>query len=281
MSSHVFILDPADVLDSATLADARPGMPLSFGGPPAHHAASVVRVRPGEVIELVDGAGRRTRAEVRTCGRDQVHVQVLTVAYEPPPDLSFTVIQALVKGAHAELAIDQLTQAGADAIIPWAAQHSVARWDGDRDPSTRGAASRGQRKWQQVATQATMQSRRSRTPTIEPLARTDEVLARVRQASAALVLDAGAAEEIGSVDLPGRGEVVLVVGPEGGVSAAELMALAEAGARPVCLGPEVLRASLAGAVAVAVLSARHRWPVERMPGGRTADGFMATDGMGG
>ncbi len=260
MSAPVFVLEP-DVL-----AEAQAGATVVLAGAEGRHAASVVRLAPGERAVLVDGRGRRADAIVRdTTGRDQVSFDIEAIADEPEPPQSFVVAQALPKGDRGELAVEVMTEVGVDVIIPWSASRCVSVWRGDR-------AEKSLRKWQDAARAAAKQSRRARHPRVEPLASTTAVVARVRQAALALVLDEEAAAPIGSVELPDAGEVLLIVGPEGGISDDERHAFAQAGARAVRLGPTVLRTSTAGVVGLtALLAGSPRW--ERADDGH---GRMAT-----
>jgi 16S rRNA (uracil1498-N3)-methyltransferase len=138
-------------------------------------------------------------------------------------------------------------------VVPWAAERCVARWRGDR-------GQRALARWQVTAIQAAKQARRARFPEIAALAETPGVARLAAAASLAIVLDPGAPAALRSLPVPARGDVVVVVGPEGGVSPAEAGRLAKAGAVSARLGPSVLRASSAGAVAAALLlSACDRW----------------------
>jgi 16S rRNA (uracil1498-N3)-methyltransferase len=170
----------------------------------------------------------------------------------PEPTPRFVVAQALPKGDRGELAVELLTEVGVDAVLPWAAQRCVVQWSGDR-------AERSRARWAAHAREAAKQAGRARVPQIEDLADTARLARRVSAATLAVVLHESATQPL-PVELPEAGEVLLVVGPEGGVSEAELTVLTAAGARVCRLGPEILRTSTAGVVALAVLSARtRRW----------------------
>ncbi len=167
------------------------------------------------------------------------------------------VVQALPKGERGELAVELLTEIGADAIVPWAATRCVTQWKGER-------AERGQRRWADAAHAAAKQARRARFPEIRGLAGTAEVAGLVRAATLAMVLHETARAPISDLVLPPVGDVVVVVGPEGGLTDAELELLTASGATAVRLGPTVLRTSSAGIAAVAALlasSARWREPM--------------------
>jgi len=172
---------------------------------------------------------------------------------EPPPQPRIAILQAIPKGDRGELAVELMTEAGADVIVPWAAQRAVAVWRGDR-------AARSRARWISAAQQAAKQSRRSWFPEVTEQADLAGAVRRISAAALAIVLDPDAPEALTAPALPGEGEIVLVVGPEGGISLAEKDAFLAAGAVTARLGPTVMRASSAGAVAVAVLLSRTaRW----------------------
>lgn len=257
MTASVFHATPAE------LACVRAGFALTIIGPEARHAVSVMRMQPGEGIELVDGAGRRVRGTIASIdGRDSLGIDVADVIDEPVPDLRLAVIQALPKGEHAELAVDLMTQVGVDAIVPWAAQRCVAQWKPDR-------AEKARAKWQAAAAAAAKQSRRARTPVIGALATLADACALVSSAAVGLVLHEEASASLADAQLPSAGEIVIVVGPEGGLADDERAGLRDAGAIEVRLGPTVLRASLAGAVAVTAISTSARWRAPDMQGSST------------
>ena len=235
------------------LADALEGDRLALTGAEARHAAAVRRVRVGEQVELVDGRGGRAVCVVASSERDRVELDVVERSAEPAPAPRLVLVQALAKGDRGELAVELATEVGVDEVVPWAAERCVVRWEGAR-------AGKGLERWRSTAREAAKQSRRSWLPVVAALATTREVAERVGAASLALVLHESAADRLGDLVPPDAGEVVLVVGPEGGLSDREVTALTEAGGRPVRLGPTVLRTSTAGAVAAAVVSARtSRW----------------------
>jgi 16S rRNA (uracil1498-N3)-methyltransferase len=235
-------------------AGLAPGARVELTGPEARHAATVKRLGVGETVLLADGRGLLAQARAISVERDRVGFEIDWVRAEPEPDPRLVVIQALPKGDRAELAVEVLTELGVAEIVPWSAERSVSQWRG-ADKIDRGMA-----KWQRTALEASKQSRRSRVPVVAPLADTAGVAVRLAASAAAFVLHEDAADPLAAQPVPSSGEVVLVVGPEGGISADELARFAEAGARPVRLGPEVLRTSTAGAAALAVLGVSSgRW----------------------
>lgn len=224
-------------------------------GPEGRHAATVRRIGPGEPVDLADGSGLVARCVVETAERDVLGLRVLTIEDDEQPALRFVLVQALAKNGRDELAVETATEVGVDGIVPWQAERSVVVWRGDRGEKSR-------HKWVDTAWAAAKQSRRVRVPPIEVAVTTSQLAQRVRKPAvgAAFVLHESASVALTSVELPPAGEVWLVVGPEGGVSPRELELLGEAGARPVRLGPEVLRSSTAGAAAIVALAVRSgRW----------------------
>ncbi|WP_158892800.1 16S rRNA (uracil(1498)-N(3))-methyltransferase [Amycolatopsis anabasis] len=240
------------------LVDELPGVERAvLEGEEARHAATVRRIRAGERLVLSDGDGGLADCvvdDVRT-GRDAALTLIVERRRtEPPPRVRVTVAQALAKGDRGELAVELATEAGADAVLPWRAARSIARWD----DGPRGAKALS--RWQNTARAAAKQARRSRVPRVGPPVDTAALAETVRGAAAAFVLEATAERRLPEVDLPADGELVLVVGPEGGIAEEELAALTAAGAVPVRLGPTVLRTSTAAAVALGALGAlTSRW----------------------
>ncbi len=233
-----------------------PGGLITLAGSEGRHATTVRRLGPGERVDLTDGAGRVAECEVVAARpvSGELDLTVLALRREPEPRCRVTVLQAILKGDRGELAVELMTEVGVDMIVPWAAERSIARWRPDREEKALA-------RWRISAREAAKQSRRSRFPEVTAQAGTAEAAARVvAPADVALLLDAEADQPLTAISLPAAGEIVLVVGPEGGISPAESAGLAAAGAIPVRLGPSVLRGSTAGAVAAAlVLSACGRW----------------------
>lgn len=244
MSAPVFLLADTPL---------RPGTTVVLAGPEGRHAARVQRLRTGERLRLTDGSGSMAEGAVLAVGSDRLEVALDSVTTVDPPLPRFVVVQALAKGARGELAVAMLTEVGADVLVPWAAERCVARWEGER-------GRRSLERWRTAAREAAKQARRSRFPEVTTLADTREVGALLRSSSRGVVLHEAAGEPLAAVSLPDDGDVVVVVGPEGGISAGELAVFATAGARVGRLGPTVLRTSTAGPAALAVLLSRTaRW----------------------
>ncbi|MGW2489290.1 16S rRNA (uracil(1498)-N(3))-methyltransferase [Streptomyces sp. NPDC001606] len=247
MTAPVFVVEHVDEHSHRCVLD----------GPEGRHAVSVKRLQPGEEVVLTDGAGRYGVGEViGSEGKDRLIVQLADVREEPAPSPRITVVQALPKGDRGELAVETMTEVGVDAIVPWQAARCITQWRGDRGLKALG-------KWRATAREAGKQSRRVRFPEVADAATTKQVAALLAGADFAAVLHSDfehTSEPLATAELPAQGEIVLVVGPEGGVSKDELALFEEAGARTCVLGPSVLRTSTAGTAAAALLLGRTgRW----------------------
>ena len=238
------------------LVDTLPGgSAYTLAGPEGHHAADVQRLRVGEALILSDGHGGTAAATVTAVRRGSVDVAVTGRRHLERPDPRLVVVQAIAKGDRGELGVQAMTEVGVDEIVPWAAARSVVQWRGERGEKSR-------ERWAVTAREAAKQARRPWVPVVAgaPDCSTKQVAARLGGAAGSFVLHEAATRPLTAADLPRTGEIVLVVGPEGGIADAELDLFTAAGAAAVRLGESVLRTSTAGVAALSVLSARlARW----------------------
>ncbi|WP_340540336.1 16S rRNA (uracil(1498)-N(3))-methyltransferase [Nocardioides sp. GXZ039] len=222
-------------------------------GDEAHHAVAVRRMRAGESLVLTDGAGTAITGTVSGVGKRQLDVTVESVQTSEEPAPSVVVVQALPKGDRGELAVEVLTEVGVARVVPWAAARSVAVWKGER-------AAKSLARWRSTAREAAKQARRIWHPEVSALAGTADVVELIAAADLAVVLHEDAEAALAAVPVPETGSIVVVVGPEGGLTDEEVTAFTDAGAVSVRLGAEVLRTSTAGLAAVsALLSRSDRW----------------------
>lgn len=225
---------------------------IDLTGPEGRHAATVRRVQVGEAVDLADGRGTRAHCTVTGLGTDLVRLRVERRVVEPEPLPRLVLVQALAKGDRGELAVELATEVGVDEVVPWSAERCIVKWEGPR-------GEKALQRWRSTAREAGKQSRRARHPVVAMWVGTDELLERV-EVTPTLLLHEGAGTPLASVPLPQGGDLLLVVGPEGGLTDREVAALTAAGGVPVRLGSSVLRTSTAGAAAAAVVSARtSRW----------------------
>jgi 16S rRNA (uracil1498-N3)-methyltransferase len=265
MSAPVFLLDQ-DLWD-----DVQPGDLAYLGGEEARHALRVQRLKPGESVELVDGRGRRLLGQVAEMsaqaspadnGEALLAVSIQQIRREVDRAAGLVLVQALAKGGRDEMAVEAAVELGISMVVPWQAERSVARWPGAK-------AQRGQQRWQAICRSAVKVSRRSWLPEVATLKRTDQLVdalgspgSLVWPDAALLVLHESAATSFveAVTALPLTSPVVIMVGPEGGISDAEIAALCQVGGQPVRLGQAVLRTSTAGPAALAALAGlRGHW----------------------
>ena len=225
---------------------------LTVSGAEGRHAVDVLRLTAGERVRVGDGHGLVADGTVLAAGPGGLQVQVSVRHEVPAPTPTLVLVQALPKGDRGPLAVELATELGVDRIVPWTAARCVTRWREDR-------TEKGLAKWRAAARAASKQARRPRLPEVTEPMSTRQVCGFLADADLALVLHEQARRPLAGLTVPTEGTVVVVVGPEGGLTDGEVVAFRAAGAEPVRLGAEVLRTSTAGAAALAALSARTRW----------------------
>lgn len=224
------------------------GEVVELTGEEGRHAAVVRRLRVGEVVLVSDGNGTAVRGPVLRVDKNGLAITVEEVLHEPEPPVRYVAVQALPKGDRAEQAVEMLTELGVDEIVPWQAERSVVKWPPDR-------VERGLTRWRATAREAAKQCRRFRVPTVSTPMTTAELALRIGQTGLTVVLHETATDRLGTFALPPIGEVMFIVGPEGGLSEAELDTFTAAGGRTALIADAVLRTSTAGVVALAQLQA--------------------------
>ncbi len=226
------------------------GEDVVLRGPEAHHAAVVRRLREGEDVTVGDGAGAWLSGTVTAVAPKEVVVRVTDAAVRPAPAPRLVLVQALAKGDRDELAVQAATELGVDEIVPWQATRSVSRWNAEK-------AAKGVARWQSIVREAAKQAHRAWVPEVVAPVSTAQLAAR---AGTLLVLEPTASVRLSQIELPAESDIVLIVGPEGGIAPEELASLESAGATLVRLGDTVLRTSTAGPAALALVSAHlGRW----------------------
>ncbi len=249
MSNPVFFTEPG-ALDHQV-----PGSTFVLTGSEARHAITVKRLGLGERVDIADGAGRRVSGSVSAVSPGELGVECATVTVEPRPEIRLVLVQALAKGDRDELGAETATELGIDAVVPWQAERSIVRWKAER-------AAKAHAKWQSVVTAAAKQARRAWIPEVRAAVDGAGLQAAVAAADLAIILHEDAVRPLRRVlevwreestpdsTTPGAGrEVLLIVGPEGGISPREVTRLCDAGAVTALLGRHVLRSSTAGPAA--------------------------------
>ncbi|MEC5179361.1 16S rRNA (uracil(1498)-N(3))-methyltransferase [Arthrobacter sp. CG_A4] len=256
MSNPVFFTAPG------TLDRQVPGSTFVLDGAEARHAVTVRRLAVGERVDIADGAGRRLTGTVTAVAAGELTVECSGLTVESWPVIRLVLVQALAKGDRDVLAAETATELGIDAVIPWQAERSIVRWKVER-------AAKAHAKWQSVVTAAAKQARRAWIPEVRSLADAAGLQAAVAGADLAVILHEDALRPLRPVleawqarlgdrppgeDTNGALEVLLIVGPEGGISPREVARLCDAGAVTALLGHHVLRSSTAGPAATVLAS---------------------------
>lgn len=225
------------------------GQVVTLPNQAAHHAGRVLRLEIGDDVVLFDGRGGEYPGRITALGRE---VRVVLVRYdqvEREAPLRITLAQAVVANEKMDWVVQKAVELGVGAIVPLATERSVVRLSGER-------AVRRVEHLRQVAIAACEQCGRNRVPSVAELERLPDFLAaQAASVSVRLTLDPAAGQRLGALDLAGR-EVLLLIGPEGGLSGNEAAAAQAAGFLAVALGPRVLRTETAGLAAIAAILAR-------------------------
>ena len=246
---------PLFFADASALRGASIGDVIELGGAEGRHAATVRRLTAGEKLDLADGEGLVCSAEVTAVLAHGLQARVLSRTQFPSPQPRVTVVQALAKGDRDERAVETMTEVGVDVIVPWQAARSIVQWDSAR-------AQKAVTRWRTTAREAAKQARRPWLVDVPPLETTTDVVARIEATvgGVAVVLHEESDRPLAGLTIPKTGEVVLVVGPEGGITPDEVAEFEAAGAVVCRLGPTVVRTSTAGTVAAAMVMANSgRW----------------------
>ena len=258
--AHFYLIDE--------LVNTVVGELLSLRGSEGRHAATVSRVRVGESLLVGNGRGLIVSATALTVEKDVVTLEVTNVDGIALPTTSITLVQALAKNDRDERAIEACTELGIDAVLPWAAERSISKWEGPK-------VSKGRSRWGAIVREATKQSIRAYVPEVlayekasvfvKTLAGTQLIVldptGDVSLSEMSLAVSAWHDESPSEVFLPDGAPVAsfaLIVGPEGGITPSELALLRANGATIATLGRNILRTSTAGPAALAILSSRLR-----------------------
>ena len=218
------------------------GDTYEFSGDDALHAIRVLRIGSGEIFNLSDGAGAWARVQVLTVTKKSATVKVLELGRQEPLAVTFTVIQAIPKGDRIKEAIEMCTEGGADEIFMWPAARSI------------GKAEDKVEKLQVTAREASKQSRRFFIPQVTSLASTDLVVDQIAKADLAIVFHESATLRISQIARPGVAKVLLIIGPEGGLTDEEVDTFAAAGAQVALMGRPILRSAHAGLAGLSALN---------------------------
>ncbi len=218
------------------------GATYEFDSDDAYHAIKVLRIAAGEIFNLSDGAGSWSRVSVNNVNKKSMTVTVLETGFEEPLTEQFTIVQAIPKGDRIKESIEMSTEGGVDRIVMWKAARSIGRADEKLE------------KLQLTAREASKQSRRFRIPRVSGVATTDQVVDEIAKADLALVFHESATSTISRAITAGAQKVLIIIGPEGGLTDEEVETFAAAGAKVVLMGRPILRSTHAGLAAMAAVN---------------------------
>ena len=219
------------------------GASYSFNSEDANHAIKVLRIEVGEIFKVSDGDGGWANVQVNEVTKRSLETTVLEVGRQEPLEIKFTVVQALPKSDRAKEAVELLTEAGADVIVPWLANRSISRTEVISKFAT-------------TAREASKQSRRLFIPQLHETVKEKGVIELIKSADLALVFHESAQVKLSEIITPQTKakNVVIVIGPEGGITEEELATFAAAGAHVAGLGRPILRSAHAGLAALSAVN---------------------------
>jgi 16S rRNA (uracil1498-N3)-methyltransferase len=219
------------------------GASYSFNSEDANHAIKVLRIEVDEIFRVSDGNGGWANVQVTEVTKRSLETTVLEVGRQEPLKIRFTVVQALPKSDRAKEAVELLTEAGADVIVPWLANRSISRTEVISKFAT-------------TAREASKQSRRLFIPQLHETVKEKGVIELIKTADLALVFHESAQVKLSEIITPQTKakSVLVVIGPEGGITEEELAAFAAAGAHVAGLGRPILRSAHAGLAALSAVN---------------------------
>ena len=217
------------------------GQSYEFNNEDANHAIRVLRMAAGDVFMLADGTGAWSQVKAFAIKKKSMEVEVTATGFQEALATTITVVQALPKSDRAKEAIELLTEAGVDRIVPWAAARSIGKASG---------------KFSVTAREASKQSRRLRIPEVTDIATTEQICEAIKLSDLAIAFHESSDVKLSDcISSHNVAHLLIIIGPEGGITSTELEAFKEAGAKVALMGRPILRSAHAGIAAVAAVSA--------------------------
>jgi len=226
------------------------GTTQELGGDEGHHAVAVMRLGIGEQIKIADGAGNWVSGTITEVNKKSLKIDVAQRGSAQAGKPELIVVQAVTKSDRTKEMLELLTVGGADQIIPWQAERCISKWQKD-----------SAQKWQSAIKEAAKQSRRVKLPVLGDEVTTNQLIKLFQQSDKIVILHESADTGISQLNLSNEfARIILIIGPEGGISDAEISQLEAAGAVTARMGELVLRSAHAGFAALsAVQSSIGRW----------------------
>ncbi|MCX6443218.1 MAG: 16S rRNA (uracil(1498)-N(3))-methyltransferase [Actinobacteria bacterium] len=212
-----------------------------FANDDANHAIRVLRTQVGAEFVLSDGKGSWSQVVATDVSKKSMQVRIVESGFQEPLATTITVVQALPKGDRAKEAIELLTEAGVDRIVPWASARSIGK---------------GSDKFAITAREASKQSRRFRIPEVTDVATTAQICDAIKVSDLAIVFHESATAKLSDqVSSHNVEHLLIIIGPEGGLTDEEIAAFTQSGAKIALMGRPILRSAHAGIAAVSAVSA--------------------------
>jgi len=217
------------------------GGSYEFANDDANHAIRVLRMQEGAEFMLSDGKGSWSQVVATEVKKKSMQVRVKDSGFQEPLATTITVVQAIPKGDRAKEAIELLTEAGVDRIVPWVSARSIGK---------------GSDKFAVTAREASKQSRRFRIPEVTEMATTAQICEAIKVSDLAIAFHESAMAKLSDqVSSHNVEHLLIIIGPEGGLTDEEIAAFTEAGAKIALMGRPILRSAHAGIAAVSAVSA--------------------------
>lgn len=223
---------------------------LALDGAEAHHAADVLRLGPGDRVTVFNGKGAEATAEIVGTGKHRVELRKLAVGKTAPLACAITLAQAVPKGRNMDFIVQKATELGAASIAPLLSERTVVQVSDE-------SAEKKQEKWQATVIEAAKQCGQNWLPAVEAPRTLKAFFADAPEYDLMLIasLQPGARHlKAVLAELPQRPKSALVlVGPEGDFTPAEIALARGAGCHPITLGPIVLRTETAALYCLSIL----------------------------
>ena len=217
------------------------GGSYEFANDDANHAIRVLRMQEGAEFMLSDGKGAWSQVVATEVKKKSMQVRVMDSGFQDPLATTITVVQAIPKGDRAKEAIELLTEAGVDRIVPWLSTRSIGK---------------GSEKFAVTAREASKQSRRFRIPEVTDMATTAQICEAIKISDLAIAFHESATTKLSDqVSSHNVEHLLIIIGPEGGLTDEEIDAFTQAGAKVALMGRPILRSAHAGIAAVSAVSA--------------------------
>ncbi len=222
---------------------------MEIEGVDARHIYTVLKMKPGEKVQIVSDDGVTALAEITETAPGCTVVKCLEVIAEShEPAVKITLAQGLVKGEKMDFIIQKAVELGVSSIVPLAMEHSVVRYDGVK-------AAKKRERWQKIAESAAKQSKRDIIPQVEAVSDMAKLMEECTCTTKIIAYECEDKQGLKQVlqKNPQTDSILIIIGPEGGISEAELTAARSGGAVPVSLGRRILRAETAGLTALSAI----------------------------